>query len=163
MKKTMTIRSLISLLMAAVLLALCCAPALADSGKVNLHQVTLDISLRDNMILAKYGVRVTVDGREIATLSQGSHCIKILSLDNGVHTLTLHPLMADVSPMSMDFCAADNLTIAMTAQTHVNYVGVNSCTANLPGQVITNSEDRGNGKDWTQFVLEMLAFLSLEG
>ena len=104
-------------------------PATIAKNVLNLNSeklVTMDLELKDNLLIAKYGVTVFMDDFRIADLAQGERMIKSVSVPDGLHTITFFPDSKKASALSMDVYVNDDVQIESTIQTHRDHVKINN-------------------------------------
>lgn len=100
------------------------------------YTLMMDIDLKSNVVFARYGVTVYVDGTKAGFLDQGGRLIKIMELDPGIHTIRICPEKYGVTEMSFDFRVSSDMTLVSTLQTHLKFIKINTLTFSLPQREI---------------------------
>ncbi len=161
MKKNIS-RSLAMAILTVLLFTLSSAPAaLAEEVSESPGQplpdekytLMMDFDLKSNVVLARYGVTVYVDGSKVGFLDQGGRLIKIMELAPGIHTIRICPEKYGVTEMSFDFRVSSDITLVSTLQTHQKYIKINTLTLSLPQRKIKFRDMNCSWNDFAQLLL----------
>ena len=153
MKRIHLSRTLLSVLLAAAVLLAAVPAGLAEET----CNVSLDLNLKKNLMLAKYGMTVFLDDVQLAYLPQGGRLIRIVNLPKGIHTLHFYPEKGDgVSPVSMDVYVGKEMLITLTVQTHRKYMKVNSLSMQIGPQETYQFDDQSEGGSWEEVVSKII-------
>ena len=123
--------------------------ATADATRYN---VTLNFQLDDNIVMARYGVKVYLDEEDLYTMEQGDIMLKIRDVAPGIHTIRVVPLKKKPKELSFDIYVGTNTTVCATLKTHRKYVGMETMTISVPGQTISFVEGQ---ESWTDFAEDL--------
>lgn len=148
MKKNAAVRLLTVSVLLVILFAACFPAASAEANQQNI--VTLDMDLRNNMLIARYSVTVYMDQTKLGTLEQGARLIKIQNLSTGIHTVSIRANTSGVTEMTFDIYVNSDMTIVSTLQTQRKYVNVNSMCVTLPNAEFTFREADSSFSDFAQ-------------
>lgn len=129
-----------------------CGALAGPSEKVT---VSMDLQVKNNLILAKYGAALYVDNERLDLVANGGRLIRIIEVTPGIHTFTLRAQKSGVPDMSFDIYVADHTTLSATIQTHRKYIKINNMVLKTGSSTIEYDE---NTTDWADFVPLLLYF-----
>ncbi len=155
MKKTVRALTLLALVLTLLIPAF---PAAAGAEAVSSGtcRLTVNLDLRNNLVMARYGVTVCLDGTELGKLCQGGSMLRILDVSPGIHTVRITADRSDVQDMSFDLPVDSEMMLNASLQTHRQYVGIVSMKVIFPDQELVY-RDSGSGSEAGAAALE--AFL----
>ena len=163
MKKNLAINVLLSLIMIiTVVLAISPASLAEDSYTAQPEYfVTMDLELKGNLLLNKYGLTAYLDDTKLGDLPQGGRLIKMASVPAGIHTLNFYPNKKKVPVLSLDLLVNDHVQIELTLQTHRKYVKINSLAiqySNGSSRTFRNLSDDA----WKKYLAETMTQLAIQ-
>ena len=128
MKKKLIIYILLALISITMIVTVVLPAGMAEEISIapSEYYVIMDLELRDNLLLANYGLTVYMDEVKLGVLPQGGRLITTVSVPAGIHTLSFYPDKKKASVLFLDLPINDNVQIESSLQTHRKYIKINS-------------------------------------
>ena len=138
-----TMKRMILVLLAVVLMmpGLFTNSTRAEDKGTGVSLVTMEISLRRNTMIAKYGVTVFLDGKQVRHLNQGDLMTVTLLVPYADHRLSFVPDKAKAKECAWELSLAhEQYTLECEIQTHRKYVAMNSHRVTANARQLTEQE-----------------------
>lgn len=167
-EKTMSmIRSTIKKMFLVILAVALLMPAMfisrseAEENESGWSLVTLEISLRRNKTIAKHGVTIYLDGKQVRHLNQGEMATLNLLVRKGDHRLLFVPDSAKSEECAWELSLLhDEYTLECTLQTHRRYVELKSHRVTANARKLT--EDERKLFDWAVNISDDIPFVDAD-
>ncbi len=163
MKKNLAASIMLALIVIVTVMLTVSPAGLAESNCTAQpkYYITMDLELKDNLLLANYGLTVCLDDTKLGDLPQGGRLIKMASVPAGIHTIHFYPSKKKVPVLSLDLLVNDHIQIESTLQTHRKYVKINSLAiqySNGGSRTFRNLSDDA----WKKYLAETMTQLAIQ-
>ncbi len=156
MKKNSALHALIVLTAVIAVMTSVFPTALAEEE----YYLTMDMELKDNLLLADYGVTVYLDSQNLGYLPQGGRLIKVVTVPAGIHTFYFYPDRQKASVLSLDLIVSDHIQIDSTLRTHRKYIKINNLDISYSNGNSRSFRDLTDDA-WQKYLADMFTQLTI--